>query len=179
MLCFNLYFYLIAYIQFYEKATIHSLVPPHPNVVTLHRTLETPSFLLLILEFVPGEDLFYFLKQARDQYCLSPEGGDDCNNPINGLSGNGVDLNGSENVNGNGPGADIDGDGEDESNRSGCSSRTPPTPSLLATFNAGQLLSKTRLRLIASMFGQVKFLSLNVFSILYQRIDLLIYFVCV
>ncbi|KAH8109043.1 kinase-like domain-containing protein [Phellopilus nigrolimitatus] len=38
------------------------------NIVTLHRTLETPSFLLLVLEFVPGEDLFYFLEQARDHY---------------------------------------------------------------------------------------------------------------
>lgn len=47
----------------------------HPNIVMLHRVLETPSFLLLVLELVPGEDLYYFLEQARDRYepehCLS------------------------------------------------------------------------------------------------------------
>ncbi|KAF8497668.1 hypothetical protein JB92DRAFT_3084649 [Gautieria morchelliformis] len=48
------------------EATVHQSIPVHPNIVTLHRTLETDSFLLLVLECVPGEDLFYFLEQARD-----------------------------------------------------------------------------------------------------------------
>ncbi|KAF8513170.1 kinase-like protein [Hysterangium stoloniferum] len=48
------------------EATIHQSLPPHPNIVTLYRTLETDSFLLLLLECVPGEDLYYFLEQARD-----------------------------------------------------------------------------------------------------------------
>ena len=48
------------------EATIHQSLPVHPNIVTLYRTLETDSFLLLVLECVPGEDLFYFLEQARD-----------------------------------------------------------------------------------------------------------------
>jgi serine/threonine protein kinase len=48
------------------EATVHQSLPPHPNIVTLYRTLETDSFLLLLLECVPGEDLFYFLEQARD-----------------------------------------------------------------------------------------------------------------
>lgn len=34
-------------------------------------------------------------------------------------------------------------------------SRTPPTPSLLSTMNSSQLLSRTRLRLISSMFSQM------------------------
>ncbi|KAG2043538.1 kinase-like domain-containing protein [Suillus americanus] len=50
------------------EVTIHQSLSPHPNIVTLHRTLETDAFLLLVLEFVPGEDLFYFLEQARDHY---------------------------------------------------------------------------------------------------------------
>jgi serine/threonine protein kinase len=40
--------------------------------VTLHRTLETSAYLLLLLEFVPGQDLFYFLEQARDHYDVDP-----------------------------------------------------------------------------------------------------------
>lgn len=91
------------------EVTIHQSLSPHPNIVTLHRTLETDAFLLLVLEFVPGEDLFYFLEQARDHYA------------------------------------------PDESTES----KTPPTPSLLATLHPSALLSHTRLRLIASMFAQM------------------------
>ncbi|KAG1836737.1 kinase-like domain-containing protein [Suillus subalutaceus] len=91
------------------EVTIHQSLSPHPNIVTLHRTLETDAFLLLVLEFVPGEDLFYFLEQARDHYA------------------------------------------PDES----AESKTPPTPSLLATLHPSALLSHTRLRLIASMFAQM------------------------
>ncbi|ETW80931.1 hypothetical protein HETIRDRAFT_33736 [Heterobasidion irregulare TC 32-1] len=54
------------------EATIHQSLPSHSNIVTLHRTLETSSFLLLLLEFVPGEDLFYFLEQARDHFDTDP-----------------------------------------------------------------------------------------------------------
>ncbi|KAI0309948.1 hypothetical protein OF83DRAFT_930965 [Amylostereum chailletii] len=53
------------------EATIHQSLPAHPNIVTLHRTFESPSYLLLLLEFVPGEDLFYFLEQSRDHYSPS------------------------------------------------------------------------------------------------------------
>ncbi|OBZ67088.1 Negative regulator of sexual conjugation and meiosis [Grifola frondosa] len=102
------------------QAMVHQSLPAHPNIVTLHRTLETPSFLLLLLEFVPGEDLFYFLEQARDHYDTDPE------------------LSSSP------PNSD-----------SSCASRTPPTPSLLSSLNPAQLLSRRRLRLIASMFSQM------------------------
>ncbi|KAI0373388.1 kinase-like protein [Pilatotrama ljubarskyi] len=105
------------------EATIHQSLPAHPNIVTLHRTLETPSFLLLLLEFVPGEDLFYFLEQARDHYEMDPAS---------------ADLSTSPSV-----------------SDSSCASRTPPTPSLLSSLNPAQLLSRTRLRLIASMFSQM------------------------
>ncbi|KAI0645424.1 kinase-like protein [Trametes meyenii] len=105
------------------EATIHQSLPAHPNIVTLHRTLETPSFLLLLLEFVPGEDLFYFLEQARDHYEMDPSTTDLSTSP---------------------PVSD-----------SSCASRTPPTPSLLSSLNPAQLLSRTRLRLIASMFSQM------------------------
>ncbi|KAF9268818.1 Pkinase-domain-containing protein [Marasmius fiardii PR-910] len=100
-----------------SEVTIHQSLRSHPNIVTLHRTLETSSFLLLLLEFVPGEDLFYFLEQARDHY---------------------------EHENDSSNSAD-----------SSCSSRTPPTPSLLSSMNPSQQLSRTRLRLISSMFSQM------------------------
>lgn len=105
------------------QATIHQSLPAHPNIVTLHRTLETPSFLLLLLEFVPGEDLFYFLEQARDHYEVDPLASDLSTTP--------------------------------PSDSSCSSSRTPSSPSLLSSLAPSQLLSRTRLRLIASMFSQM------------------------
>ncbi|KAM6490398.1 hypothetical protein JOM56_014162 [Amanita muscaria] len=92
-----------------EDALAAQMIESHPNIVTLHRTLETSSFLLLVLEYVPGKDLFYFLEQARDHYDSDPRHSD---------------------------------------------SRTPPTPSLLSNSNPSQLLSRTRLRLITSMFSK-------------------------
>ncbi|KAI9511209.1 kinase-like protein [Russula earlei] len=94
------------------EATIHQSLPAHPNIVTLHRTLETSAFLLLLLEFVPGQDLFYFLEQARDHYEVDP-----ADDPL--------------------------------------TNHTPPTPGLLSSLHPAQLLSHTRLRLIASMFSQM------------------------
>ncbi|KAF9474565.1 Pkinase-domain-containing protein [Pholiota conissans] len=96
-----------------SEVTIHQSLHIHPNIVTLYRTLETSSFLLLLLEYVPGEDLFYFLEQARDHYDLDPT--DSSVSPTN----------------------------------------TPPTPSLLSNLNPSRLLSRTRLRLISSMFSQM------------------------
>ncbi|KAF8160947.1 hypothetical protein B0H34DRAFT_653731 [Crassisporium funariophilum] len=99
-----------------SEVTIHQSLHLHPNIVTLHRTFETSAFLLLLLEYVPGEDLFYFLEQARDHHDLH--------------SSNTTDSSVS-------------------------TSHTPPTPSLLSNLHHSQLLSRTRLRLIASMFGQM------------------------
>ncbi|TDL26212.1 hypothetical protein BD410DRAFT_836860 [Rickenella mellea] len=125
------------------EANIHQSIPSHPNIVTLHRTLETPSFLLLLLEFVPGADLFYFLEQARDHYEPDPA---TLASPISPTSAD--------------PSQSLDkatdsSDHASHSSNSSSSSHTPPTPSLLSTLNANQLLSRTRLRLIASMFAQM------------------------
>ncbi|KAG8826735.1 hypothetical protein FRC17_008130 [Serendipita sp. 399] len=48
------------------EATIHQSLPVHENVVTLWTTLETSSYFLFVLDYIPGEDLFYFLEQNRD-----------------------------------------------------------------------------------------------------------------
>ncbi|OCB88436.1 kinase-like protein [Sanghuangporus baumii] len=124
------------------EANIHQSLPIHPNIVTLHRALETPSFLLLVLEFVPGEDLYYFLEQARDHY--EPEPSSSCSGSTS-----------------------SDSEGEEKRHKANTSvlsvnsvatmntTRTPPTPSLLSTLNEKQLLGRRRLRLIASMFAQM------------------------
>ncbi|KAH8823059.1 hypothetical protein DL96DRAFT_1532556 [Flagelloscypha sp. PMI_526] len=97
-----------------SEVKIHQSLHSHPNIVTLHRTLETASFLLLLMEYVPGEDLFYFLEQARDHFDIPPQPDD-----------------------------------------ASMASNTPPTPCLLSTLHPSQLLSRTRLRLVASMFAQM------------------------
>ncbi|KAL4068142.1 kinase-like domain-containing protein [Scleroderma citrinum] len=107
-----------------SECTIHQSLRPHPNIVTLYRTFETPAFLLLLLEYVPGEDLFFFLEQARDHYDLAPLAGDSVPSAIPLPD----DL---------------------------LPPAIPPTPSLLASRHSTQLLSPTRLRLIARMFTQM------------------------
>ncbi|KAF4620704.1 hypothetical protein D9613_000552 [Agrocybe pediades] len=99
-----------------SEVTIHQSLHLHPNIVALYRTLETSAFLLLLLEYVPGEDLFYFLEQARDHYEV---------------------------------------DNAHTTDSSVSTSHTPPTPSLLSNLHPSQLLSRTRLRLISSMFCQM------------------------
>ncbi|KAF8868082.1 kinase-like domain-containing protein [Infundibulicybe gibba] len=75
--------------QMSEVGNDHQSLHSHPNIVTLHRTLETDSYLLLILEPIGPPD------------------------------------------------------------------STPPTPSLLSNMHPSQLLSRTRLRLVSSMFSQM------------------------
>ena len=69
-------------VQMFE-ATLHQSLPTHPNIATLYRTLQTPSYLLLVLESVPGEDLFYFLEQSRDHLDTreNPSAYDDVTSP--------------------------------------------------------------------------------------------------
>jgi serine/threonine protein kinase len=49
------------------EGTIHQSLKVHPNIVTLHCSLETDALLLPVLEYVPGEDLYYFLEQEQQQ----------------------------------------------------------------------------------------------------------------
>lgn len=49
------------------EVTIHQSLKVHPNIVTLHCSLETDALLLLVLEYVPGEDLYYFLEQQQKE----------------------------------------------------------------------------------------------------------------
>jgi serine/threonine protein kinase len=49
-----------------SQVTIHQSLRSHTNIVTLYRTLETSTYLLLLLELVPSEDLFYYLEQSHN-----------------------------------------------------------------------------------------------------------------
>lgn len=42
------------------------------NIITLHYTLETPSLVLLVLEYVRGDDLFYCLEERLDYPTVEP-----------------------------------------------------------------------------------------------------------
>lgn len=108
------------------EATLHGSLPVHPNVVSLHAALESPSCLFLVLEYVRGPDLFYFLEQSRDalpsplseehEHEFTPRAPSHVPEP---------------------------------------SSRTPPTPSLLCALGPSLILSPTRLKLISSMVRQM------------------------
>ncbi|KIK97620.1 hypothetical protein PAXRUDRAFT_97053, partial [Paxillus rubicundulus Ve08.2h10] len=57
----------------------------HSHIVTLYCTLEASAFLLLLLKYVPVEDLFYFLEQAHDHYepmPISPENSSPSQTPL-------------------------------------------------------------------------------------------------
>ncbi|SPO20914.1 uncharacterized protein UTRI_00391 [Ustilago trichophora] len=129
------------------EATIHQSIPSHPNIVTLYRTYETPDWLFLVLEYCPGQDLYYWLEQAQD--AGRPAGADDDE-----FGRTYVENDYSEPKRTGSSGAsasDIDnyrvlGTSLDA---------TPPSPSLLASTSGHSLLSKRRIRLIARMFRQI------------------------
>ncbi|CAO1635054.1 unnamed protein product [Sympodiomycopsis kandeliae] len=111
------------------EATIHQSIPPHRNIVTLYRTYETPEWLFLVLEYCPGQDLFYWLEQARDT--------------------DSRDVARSKAVQASLPPGKpaLRGDQSPDG--------TPPSPSLLASTSIDSLLSRKRLRLISKMFRQM------------------------
>lgn len=127
------------------EATIHQSIPAHPNIVTLYRTYETPDWLFLVLEYCPGQDLYYWLEQAHDAgqptatvdevYGKTITEDDRAGSPLRRV------------------GSDNDGDNYGVLGSS--LDATPPSPSLLASTSGRNLLSKRRIRLIARMFRQI------------------------
>ncbi|KAF8335986.1 kinase-like domain-containing protein, partial [Cantharellus anzutake] len=129
------------------QAQIHHSIGPHPNIVTLHQTLETPSYLLLVLEYVPGEDLFYFLEQSRDGHSSVTAA---AGSPRSQSNTNSNCHSGCESSHSSGGSTPFDSDemGTGMVN-------TPPTPSLLSSVRPGVMFSQARLKLVASMFKQM------------------------
>ncbi|EIW67802.1 hypothetical protein TREMEDRAFT_39946, partial [Tremella mesenterica DSM 1558] len=160
------------------EATIHLALPVHPNIVTLHQTLQTKKWLFLMLELCPGEDLFYWLEKSRDAsprlYNSSlPE--DITVMSSSKYSSSSIPFSTSQVMQGfaHHAGSSFAGSPSTSTTRSFSgspasllfahangkhslhSAATPPTPSLLSAFSASTLLSARRLKLIASMFSQM------------------------
>lgn len=156
------------------EVTIHSSLPQHANIVTLKGTLETEDFLMLILEYVDGEDLYWFLDGERkgevdvDGYSTSSKASsrapsvlsfsalslgdfdddeDEFGEPIRGRSR-------KTRRDRDRASRQLIQDIEDAQIGMG-SAGTPPTPSLLSSVQPRHMLSYERLKLIASMFGQM------------------------
>lgn len=127
------------------EATIHQSIPAHPNIVTLYRTYETPDWLFLVLEYCPGQDLYYWLEQAQDAGRPSATDDDPYGKTF-------VEHDDAEAKSNGGKGAS----GDQNYGVLGTSlDATPPSPSLLASTSGQNLLSKRRIRLIARMFRQI------------------------
>ncbi|PLW56684.1 hypothetical protein PCANC_05121 [Puccinia coronata f. sp. avenae] len=127
------------------EAELHRSLPLHNNIVALHRALETPNWLFLVIEYCPGQDLFYWLEQARDSQDLESlsSRANSCAphlpsfvqphfHPVEDKSG---EVNSTE--------------------VSLVPVNTPPSPSLLASTADDEMLSRRRLRLISKMFVQM------------------------
>ncbi|KAK0550829.1 hypothetical protein OC846_002365 [Tilletia horrida] len=129
------------------EATIHQSIGFHPNIVTLYRVYETPDWLFLVLEYCPGQDLYFWLERSQDTAGgLTPAAsiyrGDVSSvfsSPSRGLSPKPLPS-----LHSNEP-WDMDEDLEN----------TPPNPSLLASTSNLSLLSRRRLRLVSRMFRQM------------------------
>ena len=159
------------------EVTIHQSLKVHPNIVTLHSTLETDALLLLVLEYVPGEDLYYFLEQQQKE-CV--QANDDERGSMYSVSSSGRAGSSSYDYDSDADNLCGDGDGDepvrgrkphrrnhhrmkmtnaenvsDERHVAMEGSGTPPTPSLLSSVHPAHMLSRERLRLIASMFSQM------------------------
>ncbi|KAJ9123184.1 hypothetical protein QFC22_001377 [Naganishia vaughanmartiniae] len=159
-------------VQMFE-ATIHLSLPKHVNIVTLHQTLQTKKWLFLLLEMCPGEDLFYWLEHSRDSPPETIASSHEDHTPHNyhqpplsssNLPSSAIPYSTSAMIAGMGsmslsqsPAFTFSKSHLSSDHHSGSSGHpgTPTTPSLLAAYSANALLSTRRLKLIASMFGQM------------------------
>lgn len=144
------------------EATLHRAIPPHPNVVELHQAFETPAWLFLVLEYCPGQDLYFWLEQARDSEGID---GDPSRAPSRlsnsraGIPASAITRALQQHAMANGMAAQTVFEpplGESPSFGSfNEKEATPPSPSLLTAHTANALLSRRRLRLISRMFVQM------------------------
>lgn len=128
------------------EAELHRSLPLHHNIVALHRALETPNWLFLVIEYCPGQDLFYWLEQARDSQDLESLASrtNSCAPHLPGctqLEALPIDTILSGQI------------GQTVSTTAVLN--TPPSPSLLASTADDEMLSRRRLRLISKMFVQM------------------------
>lgn len=166
-----------------SEVTIHQSLADHPNIVTLHGALETEELLMLVLEYVEGEDLYWFLEQqqlSQDEDGTTAVDGDEeserasYRSVSSSYAGSEMDMDLDE------LGLDLEpsrGRTRRPKNYQSSSSHTPrrtehhgqqqvpehkagpngtpTTPGLLSSVHPSQMLGYGRLKLIASMFGQM------------------------
>ncbi|KAN0063023.1 hypothetical protein ACQY0O_004186 [Thecaphora frezii] len=145
------------------EATIHQSIPAHPNIVTLYRTYETHDWLFLVLEYCPGQDLYYWLEQAQDTdesaAAKRRNANGDHDDDDSGVSRRRFGRDSASPRYGT-DADDDDGDRDRDadmalSELAASPDATPPSPSLLASTAGSTLLSRRRVRLIARMFCQI------------------------
>lgn len=108
------------------EAFIHQSIPKHPNIITLYCTYETSDWLFLVMEYCPGQDLYFWLEEA-----------DLTNAPSKHPS-------------------DKDGNSSAMMQDSGnVPDEIPSTPWLLARTSPHMLLSEERLKCVGEMFYQM------------------------
>lgn len=114
------------------EAMIHRSIPSNPNIVTLYNVYETDNWLFLVLEYCPGKDLYFWLQEANDS--IGKPGWCHNSSPSSSFQPS--------------PNGDA---------RMSPSSRRDATRSawLLMSRSPNSLLSKSRLQLISTMFGQM------------------------
>ncbi|MBW0467457.1 hypothetical protein O181_007172 [Austropuccinia psidii MF-1] len=128
------------------EAELHRSLPLHENIVALHQALETPNWLFLVIEYCPGQDLFYWLEQARDSQDLESLASRTNSFARNFPSSNRIPSTIRDEVS-----SDLTTIDDD----SPAGPNTPPSPSLLASTADDEMLSRRRLRLISRMFVQM------------------------
>lgn len=116
------------------EATIHQSIPTHPNIITLYCTYETSDWLFLVLEYCPGQDLYFWLEEANVTSAMIPS------SPV------AQDNKGKSAQPDASPFSSVHLDDSEEA---------PATPWLLARSMPNALLSERRLRLVGDMFHQM------------------------
>ncbi|GAA5910620.1 hypothetical protein JCM5296_003823 [Sporobolomyces johnsonii] len=130
------------------EAILHRALPQHENIVQLYGAYETDDWLFLVLEYVPGNDLFFWLlesQQTGTDHLYSraaspsaefeqPHSFDFDEDPDEGALSRTVTADTPAHL---------------------LMDQTPPSPSLLSSAVGNSLLSRKRLRLISRMFGQM------------------------
>lgn len=48
-----------------RELSLHRLASSHPSIVSLHRIIETPTIVYVILEFLPDGDLFGMITESQ------------------------------------------------------------------------------------------------------------------
>ncbi|GAA5989734.1 hypothetical protein JCM5350_007372 [Sporobolomyces pararoseus] len=151
------------------EAVLHRALPKHENIVQLYGAYETDDWLFLVLEYVPGNDLFFWLLESQNS------GTDHLYSRATSPSGELYHQRRrslEQQIHRIGDSNDSDDDDDDEADEGALSrtvtadtpahllmDQTPPSPSLLssaaAMSNGDTLLSRKRLRLISRMFSQM------------------------